>query len=106
MTLEATSYNISYSNTNNTGCFTDTRSDITTSGTSHTLTGLEEGTQYSITVTATLTGGRTEQDTVTGTTRTAGQSISQSTLTSFSTLPTHSSICPSLFCEVVSGHFH
>ncbi|CAI8046038.1 hypothetical protein GBAR_LOCUS25453, partial [Geodia barretti] len=31
----------------------------------------EEGTEYSITVTATLTGGRTEQDTVTGTTRTA-----------------------------------
>ena len=45
---------------------------MTTSGTSYPLTGLEEGTQYSITVTATLTGGRTEQDTVTGTTRTAG----------------------------------
>ena len=80
--MTATGYTISYSNTNNTDCFTDSRSGITTSGTSYTLTGLEEGTQYSITVTATLTGGRTE-DTTTATTRTAGQCISQSTSTSF-----------------------
>ena len=73
--MTATDYTISYSNTNNIGCFTDSRSGITTSGTSYRLTGLEEGTRYSITVTATLTGERTEQDTVTGTTRTAGQSI-------------------------------
>ena len=77
-TLTATGYNISYSNTNNTDCFTDSRSGITTSGTSYQLTGLEEGTQYSITVTATLTGGRTQQDTIIATTRTAGQSIAQS----------------------------
>ena len=82
-TLTATGYTISYYNTNNIDCFTDSRSGITTSGTSYSLTGLEEGTEYSITVTATLTGGRTEQHTVTSTTRTAGQSISQSTLTSF-----------------------
>ena len=74
--MTATGYTISYSNTN-IDCFTDSRSG-TTSGTSYTLTGLDEGTQYSITVNATLTGGRTEQDTVTGTTRTAGRSISQS----------------------------
>ena len=37
------------------------------------LTGLEEGTEYSITVTATLTGGGgTEQDTITATTMAAG----------------------------------
>ena len=82
-TLTATGYTISYSNTKNTDCFTDSRSGITTSGTSYSLTGLEEGTEYSIAVTVTLTGGRTEQDTVTATTRTAGQSISQSTPTSF-----------------------
>ena len=79
--MTATGYTISYSNTN-TDCFTDSRSGITTSGTSYTLTGLEEGTRYSITVTATLTGEITEQN-ITATTRTAGQSISQSTLTSF-----------------------
>ena len=79
--MTATGYTISYYNTNNIDCLNDSRSGITTSGTSYQLTGLEEGTEYSITVTATLTGGRTEQDTVTATTRTAGQSISQSLFT-------------------------
>ena len=62
------SYTISYSNTNNTDCFNDSRSDISASGTSHTLTGLEEGTEYSITVTATLSegGGSGAADTLTG----------------------------------------
>ena len=55
--MNATSYTISYSNTNNTDCFTDSRSGIPASGTSHTLTGLEERTEYSITVTATLSEG-------------------------------------------------
>ncbi|CAI8023826.1 Receptor-type tyrosine-protein phosphatase delta [Geodia barretti] len=87
-TLTASAYTISYSNTNNTDCFTDSRSDTITSETTYQLTGLEEGTQYSITVTATLTGGRTEQDTVTATTRTAAPSA------------------PSLFCEIVSGQFN
>ena len=67
----ATSYTISYSNTN-TDCFTDSRVGITASGMSHTLDDLEEGTEYSITVTASLTGGRTERDTITASTKTAG----------------------------------
>ena len=47
----------------------------------YTLTGLEEGTEYSITVTATLTGGGgTQQDTITATTMAAGESTSQSSL--------------------------
>ena len=70
--LTATSYTISYSNTN-TGCFPDSRRDISASGTSHTLDGLEEGTEYSITVTATLTGnGGTQEGSTTATTLTAG----------------------------------
>ena len=108
--LTATAFTISYSNTNNTDCFTDssTISDIAGSETVYTLTGLEEGTEYSITVTATLTGGGgTEQDTITATTLTAGESTSQSSLSLlFSTSHTHSSICPSLFCESVSGELH
>ncbi|CAI8026847.1 Protein sidekick, partial [Geodia barretti] len=44
------------------------------------LTGLEEGTQYSIILTVTLTGGRTEQNTVTGTTRTAAPSAPPSSV--------------------------
>ena len=52
----ATSYTISYENTD-TDCFTMTYDDITTSDMTVVLTGLEEGTEYSITVTTTLTGG-------------------------------------------------
>ena len=80
--MNAASYNISYSNTNNTDCFSDTRSGISASGTSHTLHGLEEGTEYFITVTATLSGGdgRGAADTLTGG-GSAERSITASTMT-------------------------
>ena len=41
----------------------------------YTLTGLEEGTEYSVAVTATLTGGGTEQDAITATTMAAGECL-------------------------------
>ena len=69
-TLTATSYTISYTNTQ---CFTDSRSSISASGTSHTLDNLEEGTQYSITVTATLNGEGTLQGSTVAATLTVGQ---------------------------------
>ena len=52
----------------------------------------------------TPTGGEgTLQDTITATKMAAGESASQSSLSFlFSTSHTHSSICPSLFCESVS----
>ncbi|CAI8028403.1 Receptor-type tyrosine-protein phosphatase F, partial [Geodia barretti] len=51
------------------------RSGITASGTSYTLNGLEEGTEYSITVTVTLTGNRgTQEGSTTATTLTAAPS--------------------------------
>ena len=69
-----TGYNISYSNTD-TQCFTDshTVSGIAAGETSHTLTDLEEGTEYTITVTALLTGGGTDEDSATATTLAAGE---------------------------------
>ena len=71
--VTATNYTISYSNTD---CPTDTYDDITDipgSEKMYTLTGLEEGTEYSITVTATLSDDRgTGEDSLTATTVTAG----------------------------------
>ena len=68
------SYTISYSNTNNTQCFTtsNTISGITASETMYTLTELQEATEYSITVTAILSDGETGEDNLTATTMAAG----------------------------------
>ena len=70
--LTATNYTISYSNTD---CPTDTYDDITDvspSDTMYALTGLEEGTDYSITMTVTLSDGETQDYSFTATTMTAG----------------------------------
>ena len=63
-------YSISYSNTNNIQCFTDSNdiSDISGSETMYNLTGLQEATEYSITVTAILSDGETTVDSLTVTT--------------------------------------
>ena len=67
-------YSISYSNTNNTQCFNDSNdiSDISGSETMYNLTGLQEATEYSITVTAILSDRETAIDSVTATTLSAG----------------------------------
>ena len=67
-------YSISYSNTNNTQCFTDSNdiSDISGSETMYNLTGLQEATEYSITVTAILSDEETVDHSLTATTLPAG----------------------------------
>ena len=72
--LTTTSYTISYSNTRNTQCFTDSDyiTGIAASETMYSLTGLQEGTEYSITVTALLSDRGTVEDSLTATTMTAG----------------------------------
>ena len=72
--LTATLYTISYSNTNNTDCITAGYPDIPISAgvSSRILTGLEEATEYSITVTATLSDGGTREDSLTATTIASG----------------------------------
>ena len=68
--VTATEYIISYSNTD---CPNDIYDDITGSETMYTLIDLEEGTEYSITVTAILSDdGETASDTVTATTIAVG----------------------------------
>ena len=64
-------YIISYSNTN-TQCFTDSDDITGITATETTLTGLQEGTQYSITVTVMLSDGGTGSDTTTATTMATG----------------------------------
>ena len=75
--VTATSYSISYSATD-TDCIPGsiTIPPITGSETMYILPGLEEGTEYSITVTATLTGGGSQQDVAVATTMAAGECIS------------------------------
>ena len=71
--MTVTKYIISYSNTD---CPNDIYDDITgisDSETMYTLIDLEEGTEYSITVTAILSDeGETASDTVTATTMSVG----------------------------------
>ena len=70
-----TDYTISYSNSDS-ECFTTSYDDITTSQTTYQLTGLEEGTNYAITVTVTTVlndgGTRDYSAYTTATTMTAG----------------------------------
>ena len=65
-------YTISYFNTNNTHCFTDSDDITGITATETTLIGLHEGTQYSITVTVMLSDGKTGSDTTTATTKATG----------------------------------
>ena len=57
-------YTISYSNTDNTECFTDsdTVTGIAASQRSYTVTGLEEATEYNVTVTLLYMSGNTDED--------------------------------------------
>ena len=67
------SYSISYSNTD-TNCFTDSDdiSGIASSETAYTMTDLQEGIEYSITVSVLLSDGETARDSLTATTQATG----------------------------------
>ena len=73
-TSTVTTYTISYSNINNTECYNDnnTINDISNSMTMLILDNLEEATEYSIIVTATLSNSQSQQDSTSETTLPAG----------------------------------
>ena len=69
-------YNISYSNTENTDCFTISETVSITSDArneSYNIQGLQEGTEYSITVSLWRDGAITDKDTVKHSTADAGE---------------------------------
>ena len=71
--MTVTSFTISYSNTD-TQCFPGSNviTDIAASETMYTVTGLQEGAEYSITVTAMLSDGGSGGDSLTASTMAAG----------------------------------
>lgn len=69
--MAATTYTISYYKKSFT-CFNESGSGITTSQTQYRLTGLEEDVEYSVTVTASLSGGAKLLNVACFTTLTAG----------------------------------
>ena len=73
----AEEYTISYSNTENTECFTISQTVSITDGSegSYNIEGLEEGTEYSIAVSLIRGGGVTDMDTVKHFTTDAGESL-------------------------------
>ena len=75
--LTAAVYSIYYSSTVDTLCFSDCKTipDLPGSETVTTLTALEEGTEYSLTVAATLAGGEIVFDTTTATTMSASKAL-------------------------------
>ena len=75
----ASSYTISYSNTK---CFPSDSNTMSGSQTMYTLDPLEEGTEYSITITATLTGGGGSQEVST-----------TATTVAISSSPSHFPVC-------------
>ena len=66
-------YNISYSNTENTDCFTISETYSITSNESYNIEGLHEGTEYSITVRLWRDGAVSDMDTVKHSTVDAGE---------------------------------
>ena len=70
----ATNYTISYFNTNNTQCFndSDTLYVFAVNELAYRLTGLQDDTEYSVTITVTFNNGSTVWDSLTVTTIPAG----------------------------------
>ena len=70
-------YTISYMNTDNTECFTSsgTLTDTDTSAVSYDIQGLEESTQYSITVTLSHGDGASDDDTAVYSTEDASKTL-------------------------------
>ena len=67
--------------------------------TSYTVTGVQEDSSYTITVTASNSIGDEVSEPITGETMTAGYVLKTMLTLVIVSLDNHSSICPSIFCD-------
>ena len=96
-----TEYLIEWQRDTSVGCSDEDQNSttITDGSTSYTISGLEEDSRYTITVTASNTAGSSEvSNSVTAVTEEAGERLSLLVVLVYGPL-SHSSICPSLFCD-------
>ena len=98
---EGVSYEVEWQRNTSVGCSDEDQDSttITDGSTSYTISGLEEDSRYTITVTASNTAGSSEvSNSVTAVTEEAGKRLSLLVVLVYGDL-SHSSICPSLFCD-------
>ena len=96
---EGVSYEVEWQKDTSVGCSDEDQDNTTITDTSYTISGLEEDSRYTITVTASNTAGSSEvSNSVTAVTEEAGERLSLLVVLVYGPL-SHSSICPSLFCD-------
>ena len=94
-----TGYLIEWQRNTSIGCSDEDQDNTTITDTSYTISGLEEDSRYTITVTASNTAGSSEiSNSVTAVTEEAGERLSLLVVLVYGPL-SHSSIYPSLFCD-------
>ena len=94
-----TEYLIEWQRDTSVGCSDEDQDSTTITDTSYTISGLEEDSRYTITVTASNTAGSSKvSNSVTAVTEEAGERLSLLVVLVYGPL-SHSSICPSLFCD-------
>ena len=94
-----TEYLIEWQRDTSVACSDEDQDSTTITDTSYTISGLEEDSRYTITVTASNTAGSSEvSNSVTAVTEEAGERLSLLVVLVYGPL-SHSSICPSLFCD-------
>ena len=106
---EGVSYEVDWQRVTTGDCDDDDSGNATLEGgsmTSYTVTGVQEDSNYTITVTASNGNGSERSDPITAMTQTAGAIYKSVNVHCYFATDNHSSICPSLFCESVSGELH
>ena len=100
-----TEYLIEWQRDTSVGCSDKDQGNTTITDTSYTISGLDEDSRYTITVIASNTAGNSEVSNLTAVTEEAGERLPLLVVLVYGPL-SHSSVCPSIICEVVSKQLH